>query len=148
LLRARCVEEANAFFEAAPHSIDFVERQRAQFRNSLASQGQGKHRKRALVRLFCRQLKASHLARKGWILRPRDIAQRKRAAVCASKRGTRVKKQNLKDASARKRALKVDRRGSTFIAFSNMRVSSRKKLLKRRLEKEEVHLVRQEAYQA
>ena len=41
LLRTRCVEEANAFFEAATHSIDYVERQHTQLRNNLASQGNG-----------------------------------------------------------------------------------------------------------
>ena len=144
LLRSRCVEEANAFFQATPHSIDYVERQHTQFRNNLSSQGKGKHRARALTRHFCQQLKAKHIARNGNILRARDIAQRKRAGACVGKRGSRVKKVNLKKPSMRK---KVDRRGSMLIAFSNMRVSTRKRLLNRRLRKEEVALLRHEAAQ-
>ena len=147
LLRTAGVREASQFLDSVPTSIDFVERSHTQLRCDLSSDGAGKHRKRSMTRLYCRQLKAAHAARGGHVFLGRDLARAHTSRVRKRRKSTPQEMAVQRRAPRKRQTLGARRpRGSAYIRFLNMRMTAKKQMKgSKALTADEVALVRSRA---
>ena len=100
-----------------------------------------------MTRLYCRQLKAAHEARGGYVFRGRDLARAQTSRVRKRRKSTLQEIAVQRRAPRKRQTVGARRpRGSAYIRFVNMRMTAKKQMKgSKALTADEVALVRSRA---